>query len=541
MVKLSRFSLLSALVVTASATDVVVPKHLPTRELLRDGYAYSLEPVWTQDYISSNLTRNLMKVIASITGKPPTLRVGGNTGDQTYYHPELNVSAAALPNTTVTNTFNISNAWFEQWGSYFPDGTDFLYTLNLKDNSSAWENAVREAGAAYSVLGDKLKLIELGNEIDHFINKGWRPPTWNVAMYVQQWRNISSQIVSSSWYKAASHPPKFQAAVFADPPWLPDQQDEIDDFDIINLTRAGLTEQDKIGSYAVHLYPQSTCDTARWYRLSLNLLSNHSVLWHNVSQYVPQVAAADKAGIPLVFGETNSASCSGRSGISDTFGAALWNVDYVLLAASIGMPHVYFHLGANAEYSSFVPLPYQHKNESLEAGIRSLFYGHYFMAHVLASNKQQRVAQIPTANSSDFSGYAIYSPGHRHHEELHKLVFIDLQVWNGTQGLSNPSTLSITDSTSHSAGLRPVRKVSVSTSWKAGTCLDIIRLQAPGTNAKSEISVSGVSFESQTGDQVGEPQGETVIVGEQGRVCFEMQAAEAVLIEGKQLNDRTVY
>jgi hypothetical protein len=32
----------------------------------------------------------------------------------------------------------------------------------------------------------------------------------------------------------------FQAAVFADPPWVPDQQDEVDDFDIINVTRAGL-------------------------------------------------------------------------------------------------------------------------------------------------------------------------------------------------------------------------------------------------------------------------------------------------------------
>lgn len=224
-----------------------------------------------------------------------------------------------------------------------------LPTLNLRDNSSAWKNAVQEAATAYNFLGDKLKLFEIGNKIDHFINKGWRPPTWDVAMYNQQWRNISDQIIQSSWYKTAQHPPKFQAAVFADHPGVPVQQDEMDDFDIINLTRAGLTEHDKIDTYAVHLYPQSTCDTARWYRLSMNLLPNHSVLWHNVSQYVPQVAAADKAGIPLVFGETNSASCSGRSGISDTFGAALWSVDYVLLAASIGMPKVYFHPGANAE------------------------------------------------------------------------------------------------------------------------------------------------------------------------------------------------
>ncbi|KAH0280437.1 glycoside hydrolase family 79 protein, partial [Aureobasidium melanogenum] len=533
MVKSSHIYFLSSLSVAVSATEVLVPKHVPTRELLRDAYAYSLEPVWTQNYVSSNLTRNLMNLIADITGKPPTFRIGGTTGDQTYYHPELNVSAVALPNTTVTNTFNISNAWFEQWSGYFPEGTDFLYTLNLRDNSSAWENAVQEAAAAHSVLGDKLKLFEIGNEIDHFINKGWRPSTWDVDMYIQQWRNISDQIVQSSWYKAAQHPPKFQAAVFADPPWVPDQQDEIDDFDIINLTRAGLTERDKIDTYAVHLYPQSTCDTARWYRLSLDLLSNHGVLWHNVSQYVPQVAAADKAGIPLVFGETNSASCSGRSGISDTFGAALWSVDYVLLAASIGMPKVYFHLGANAEYSSFVPLPYEHKNESLQAGIRSLFYGHYFMAHVLASNKQQRIAQIPTANASDFSGYAIYSAGNRHHEQLDKVVLIDLQIWNGTQGLSNPSTLSTTDSTYRSSGQRPVREVSMTTCWLKGTRLGVIRLQAPGTNAKSEISVSGLSFDPQTGTQIGALRTEEIVVGGDGRICLKMQAAEAVLLYRK--------
>ncbi|KAG9590897.1 glycoside hydrolase family 79 protein, partial [Aureobasidium melanogenum] len=505
MVKSSHIYYFAALPVAARATDVSVSKHLPTRELLRDAYAYSLEPVWTENYISSNLTRNLMKVIADITGKPSTFRIGGTTGDQTYFHPELNVSAVALPNTTFTNTFNISNAC----------------------------NAVQEAAAAYNVLGDKLKLFEIGNEIDHFINKGWRPPTWDVDMYIQQWRNISDQIVQSSWYKAAQHPPKFQAGVFADPPWVHDQQDEIDDFDIVNLTRAGLTEHDKIGTYAVHLYPQSTCDTARWYRLSLDLLSNHSVLWHNVSQYVPQVAAADKAGIPLVFGETNSASCSGRSGISDTFGAALWSVDYVLLAATIGMPKVYFHLGANAEYSSFVPLPYEHRNESLQAGIRSLFYGHYFMAHVLASEKRQQIAQIPTANTSDFGGYAIYSASNRHHEELDKVVLIDLQIWNGTQGLSNPSTLSTTDSTYRSSGQRSVREVSMTTCWLTSTRLGVIRLQAPGTNAKSEISVSGLSFDPQTGVQIGALRTEEIVVGGDGRICLKMQAAEAVLLYRK--------
>lgn len=232
-----------------------------------------------------------------------------------------------------------------------------------------------------------------------------------------------------------------------------------------------------------------------------------------------------------MFGETNSASCSGRSGISDTFGAALWSVDYVLLAASIGMPHVYFHLGANAEYSSFVPLPYEHKNESLSAGIRSLFYGHYFIAHILASDSPQQIAQIPTANSSDFSGYAIYSGQHKQHQELEKLVLLDMSVWNGTQGLSNPSTLSATDSTFHSAGERPVRQLRVYAPWRQGTRLEVTRLMGPGTNAKSGISVSGLSFVAETGEQVGEICKESIVVESRGVVELEMRAAEGMLIQ----------
>lgn len=126
-----------------------------------------------------------------------------------------------------------------------------------------------------------------------------------------------------------------------------------------------------------------------------------------MSQFVPQVAAADAANTSLVFGETNSVSCGGWSGISDTFGAALWAVDYVLMAASIGMPRVYFHLGAQSQYSAFTPWSYELNNETLSSGIRAPFYGHYFVAKVvegLADDDVYGIAALPGANSSDFSG-----------------------------------------------------------------------------------------------------------------------------------------
>ena len=98
-----------------------------------------------------------------------------------------------------------------------------------------------------------------------------------------------------------------------------------------------------MSGYAVHLYPQSNCDAVRKARLSLDLLVDHSVIHKNLSQYIPQEQAArDPGGAPLLLGETNSVSCSGKSGVSDVFGAALWMVDYSLTAASLGIEQVFF-------------------------------------------------------------------------------------------------------------------------------------------------------------------------------------------------------
>lgn len=352
----SRSFLVASIVGIATAQNkttvkITVSSNLSTRLLAPDVYGYSIEPVWLDSYTNTSLASSLLGNIANVTGKGPPIRVGGNTADQTYLYPSSPLpltgnDSVALPDPLSAKTFNITPRWFDTWAAYFPAGTDLIYTLNFADNSSGWANAVAEAEAAHAALGDSLATFELGNEIDHFINKGWRDASWGVEAYIEQFRNLTGQITSSSWYQALTATtnnnttnnekkkkiPTFQAGVFADPPLVPDQQDEMDDFSIANLTAAGIAswpgERDIISSYATHLYPQSTCDTARWYRLRLDLLSDHSVLWQNVSQYIPQIAAADAAGAPLVMGETNSASCSGKSGISDTFGAALWSVDY---------------------------------------------------------------------------------------------------------------------------------------------------------------------------------------------------------------------
>ncbi|KAI9728605.1 MAG: hypothetical protein M1834_007633 [Cirrosporium novae-zelandiae] len=534
---------------TRHTTRVSLPSAslLSPQKLLPDAYGYSIEPTWAAAYCSSNLTSTLLTIISdTIGGVPPPIRIGGNSADYTWFKPDLNdgngATYVAYPNASSATSLNVSARWYGMWGDYFPEGTKLLYTLNFGgDVDDGWANAIAEAEVAAKVLGNQLTLLEIGNEIDHYISEDYRAAGWDVAEYIVQWRNISDRILASDWYGALDSPPKFQAGVFADPPWVPDQQDEIDDFDIVNLTAAGLVDPDVIKGYSMHLYPQSTCDTERWYRMSLDLLSNHSVLWTNLSQYIPQATAATTTGgAPLVLGETNSVSCSGRSGISDTFGAALWSTDYVLMAASLGIEKVYFHLGAQSQYSAFTPLPYTYEGENLMRGIRANFYSHYFLAHVLDGARNLSVAAIPGANASDFSGYAIYSNDNDDEGQatsssseptLQKLVFLNMGIWNSTHGLHNPSTLSSTDSTSSMPGVRPNQTIEIqSTGWAPGTELRVVRLEGPGTNAKSGVSVSGVGFDMESGERVGVERMERVVVGEGGRVGVLLRVAEGVLL-----------
>lgn len=95
-------------------------------------------------------------------------------------------------------------------------------TLNFAANQSNWANAQAEAEAAWTALGDKLIMFELGNEVDHFIAEDWRAQGWGVAEYIPQFNNLTATLQGANWYQqAGSSAPKFQAAVFADPPWVP--------------------------------------------------------------------------------------------------------------------------------------------------------------------------------------------------------------------------------------------------------------------------------------------------------------------------------
>lgn len=127
----------------------------------------------------------------------------------------------------------------------------------------------------------------------------------------------------------------------------------------VDLFNAGFIDRfkDSLKLLAVQHYPTNNC------KINGNILDPQTIypdfLKHSGAGYTPVsmvnpyreasgVAAA--AGKPIVMLETNTASCGGFPGISDSFGAALWSADLVFQLAAANFSQALFHVGGQNVY-----------------------------------------------------------------------------------------------------------------------------------------------------------------------------------------------
>lgn len=114
----------------------------------------------------------------------------------------------------------------------------------------------------------------------------------------------------------------------------------------------------------IYLRPES--DLIRWRRVSqhhysgsfcsgngglLQDLMTKSTIRSNLSSFNPDISATHNKGLEYFLGDTNSYSCHGAPGVSNSAGAALWALDYILYASQIGISRVHFHEGIGYKYN----------------------------------------------------------------------------------------------------------------------------------------------------------------------------------------------
>lgn len=77
---------------------------------------------------------------------------------------------------------------------------------------------------------------------------------------------------------------------------------------------------------------------------------NHQAIQLQNNAYVNSTTIAQQLGKPFLLFETNTASCGGFSGLSDSFAATLWGIDYALNMAMGNISHALFHVGGQSDY-----------------------------------------------------------------------------------------------------------------------------------------------------------------------------------------------
>ncbi|KAL5353103.1 hypothetical protein ACLOAV_001133 [Pseudogymnoascus australis] len=229
---------------------------------------------------------------------------------------------------------------------------------------------------------------------------------------------------------------------------------------------------------------------------------NHLKTVQFYSTFIGEIAAAKSAGKIYHMGETSSAACHGKDGVSNTMGGLLWTIDYSFYMATLGLDRIFFHNGRGDYFYSFWE-PIGGSNSSSQPHINPQYYSLLFHASAISGLSSPRIYRVAHLDTSDLAHYAVYSGN-----QLKKMVIINTQMYNGT-----------TDE-------RPAKHVDISSIF--GNKLTLKRLSAPTTIAKTGVTWGNQAIDGETGKFVGEETWESVSNG-----VVDVFASEAMIIEKK--------
>jgi hypothetical protein len=197
---------------------------------------------------------------------------------------------------------------------------------------------VQEASTASALLGSSLAAIQIGNEPDLYTHapspafrvllgfERLREPPWGVQQYEAEITSLRAALA------AAGATPPLYGPDTAGPAWL---------------ASYAQAEGRGLASLAAHYYPLDRCSGGRLlvHGATLKSLLGARVARNEQRALRALVRLAAANSLPLRIDEANSVACAGQPSVSDTFGAALWALDFSLLAAREGVSGINFHGG----------------------------------------------------------------------------------------------------------------------------------------------------------------------------------------------------
>ncbi|KAH9927381.1 glycoside hydrolase family 79 protein, partial [Amylocystis lapponica] len=353
---------------------------------------------------------NLMALIQARVGSV-NIRVGGNTQDYAALVPSLADGKALekqhVANQNPTNTpallftpellylmSNISALVNTKW--YL--GVPMNDTTNLR-------LAVAEYGER--ILGNNLLGLQIGNEPDLYARHGHRPSSYGPGDYFNEFGQIASAMQADSNIATSNN---LIGPNIATGDWTPE--------DVWN-TGFVSAYTNNLNMLTVEHYPDDNCaaiyagmGTPKDPQTEFAQYLVHSAGKNTISAYLNSSSIAQAAGKPFVMFETNTASCGGFPGLSDSFGAALWALDYGLQMGYSNFSHALLHVGGqDVYYNPFTPPP-TNQSSFHQWTIGPIFYSVLAVAETLGTSGAAQLIDLGANGGNDYTpGYAVYEGG----------------------------------------------------------------------------------------------------------------------------------
>jgi len=329
------------------------------------GFSYEKSSLSTGLFAASN--QPLVRLFRRLG--PSLLRVGGNSVDRTSWRSSSTGQARGMvgpADIDALASFLRATRW------------SVLYGVNLATNSPA--GAAEEARYVARSLGPHLYAFEIGNEPDAYAYNHLRPPSYSYRDFINEWSVFAAAVQQAAPWARLSGP----ASAWHETSWtVPFAKEE--GRRIILLTQHYYR--------ANGLSPQST--------LAL-LLAGDPALPKLLD---PLRQASQAAGIRDGFRltEANSFYDGGAPHVSNTFGSALWAIDFLFANARLGSSGVNFHGGGPS--AAYTPIA----DDGLNViDVRPEYYG-ILLVSLMGAGRLLSVSK--STNRYSISAYALASRG----------------------------------------------------------------------------------------------------------------------------------
>ncbi|KAH6658256.1 hypothetical protein BKA67DRAFT_488302, partial [Truncatella angustata] len=342
------------------------------------------------------LTFNLIDNLVSYTGKPPHVRLGGNTQDYMIFRKDQTEW------TWVKNPHPIGQGdyacdhmligpRFFEAANRFPEGTPITWGLNLAYKEDDWADQITTMARQVVESCPNLKLVsfEIGNEPDLYLQNAFRSDGWGGRAYTKDWLERAKVI-----YEQVLKPNDI-ATDFFEPGCTASTSGT--DFQIQDLASFGIdaqaaeSETSYVASWNQHDYYYYIGVSN--YPLTLSHFMQLSTTEDQFVSWSKQVAQAWATPYGYALREMGVVGPVGLRGITDTFGAALWALNFLLYAASLGIATVQFHMTDDSEASLWLPLAMNGRRPF----VRPIYYSFAAFDQIIGPTCTAQVAPVPVA------------------------------------------------------------------------------------------------------------------------------------------------